>query len=309
MKQYASFKQEHPDKMLLFRMGDFYEMFGEDAVRAADILKIQLTSREKNTENPLPMAGIPAHAAERYMFRLIGAGLKLAIEDSSLSKGIVKRGITRILTPGTVLEDNEANTGVNNYICAVDRDRQNHTALTFCDCSTGETETAVLPPDGDPEYLLSLLSLYRPSEVLMRPLPASKSEWQAPLKSHLEQIGTRGGYPVTVDFPDAYYFDEQACRKRLSEHFNVNTLSVFGIPDTPAAYTSAGALLYYLQETQREVPRHIIRLKPIAREGCMVLDDTTLKNLEIFYNISSASDEGTLFKVLNKTGTGMGRAG
>ncbi len=296
MDQYHAIKEAHRDKLLLFRMGDFYELFFDDAVKAHELLGLVLTSRSKG-ENPIPMAGLPHHQLERYLKDLINAGQKVAIcdqlEDPAAAKGIVKRGVTRVVTPGTVLEEACLPGESNNFLCAVDPGEA-RAGLAWIDISTGEFLVLNVPP----EQLGDEIERLAPAETLVpREAMRDGEALHDTLKHrHLGALSRR----------DDYDFDIAGGARRLLDHFGVATLDGFGLsPDDPAI-GAAGAILAYLGETQLTELAHVRRLRLITRSDHLVLDRTTQRNLELTHALLQGGRDSTLLKVIDRTRTAPG---
>jgi DNA mismatch repair protein MutS len=295
MEQYARIKSSYPGCMLLFRMGDFYEMFFEDAVRSSDILGIALTSRSKGKEGRIPMAGIPWHSAESYIARLIKAGVKVAVceqlSDPRGSKGLVDRGVVEVLTPGTVMSDGMLQEKDNNYIgalyCSEDR-----CGVALADVSTGQFTAGEVSP----ETVSGHLGAFNLTELL---LPERAGE------------GTGGSFDedelgegVTVTRRDDWLFDYGGCHRLLTDHFKVPTLDAFGCEDLREGICAAGALLAYLKEVRLGAVPQIRELRHYHPGGYMHLDEATRGNLEL---VSSPSGrDATLLGLLDHTVTPMG---
>ena len=311
MRQFNALKNEHPDKILFFRMGDFYEMFGEDAVRAAKVLQIALTSRNKNRENAIPMCGVPFHAYEQYLNKLTAAGFKVAIceqvEDPAQAKGLVKRDIVRIVTPGTTVSPQLIHPDRNHFLVALNINlRRKQMGLALVDVSTGEFEVL--------EFSLSKMTriydfLFQvaPQEILFsQSRSLAESEFLEDFTRQMERLLQKVSQPPpAISFLDPYYFDQEAAEKLLKSQFNTLNLSGFGIESLTFGIAAAGALLRYLIETQKSDLHHITHIKQHSFENFMLLDEITLSNLEIFES-HSGNDQHTLFGVLNQTCTAMG---
>ncbi len=295
MKQYQEVKKAHPDCLVMLRMGDFYEMFYEDAVTAARELEITLTARGKG-ETRAPLAGVPFHALETYLGRLVKKGHKVAIveqlEDPKKAKGLVKRGLVRIVTPGTVIESSMLQENENNYVACVTAFGEEY-ALALADVSTGEFW--VVLGTGMATILHELLR-YTPSEcVIPRSLAVN-----AELVAKIKQIGC-----FVNTFDDAFFRVDKA-REGLLLHFKLKSLESFGFEGNGRAIGVAGGLLHYLLETQKNALTHIQKITLRTDEQTMLLDAGTFRNLELVKNIRDGSTRGTLLSVIDKTITPMG---
>ncbi len=291
MKQYLAIKREHPDAILFFRMGDFYEMFMDDAVLAADVLKIALTTRDKGKENSVPMCGIPYHAAPAYLTRLVQAGHKVAIcdqvEDPSQAKGLVKREVTRIVTPGTVVEETLLDAQEPSYLAAVNGSGSEY-GLSLVEVSTGEFLVAGFEGEQGRSRLLSTLAQYTPREILV------PEGWQA------EDLP---GHATSVE---AYRFNQDAAEDSLKDFFNVKTIAGFGDQLDGLALGAAGAALWYLGAVHQGVLGHLRPARVISDEDILVLDENALKNLEIVRTSHDGRRGGSLLGVMDQTVTGPG---
>ncbi len=288
MKQYTAVKDNYPDAIVLFRLGDFYEMFGEDAEKASGILQIALTSRDKSRDNPLPMCGVPYFAAETYISKLIKAGFKVAVceqmEDPKEAKGIVAREVVRVITPGTHTPENPKE---NTYIMALFPAGRKH-GVAAADISTGQFivfETA--------ENIEDELSSFEPKEIM---LPAS-------LRDNIHYQETLSGYYQT--FRDDWSFDYADAYRALTEHFRVSSLDGFGCGGFTAGISAAGALLEYLKITLKENP-DFRKITTFRQTTNMFIDAATQRNLELTHNVRDGSREGTLLWALDETLTPMG---
>lgn len=292
MKQYQEAKKACPDALLLFRMGDFYEMFNEDAKVAARTLNLALTSREKG-ENAIPMAGFPYHQLESYLGKLIAAGLRVAVceqvEDPKEAKGLVRREVTRVVTPGTLTDDALLDPRQSNYLAAVAPG--DPSGLAWVELSTGRFVAAAFAPS----QLADQLARIAPSECLL-------TEDAAPLPAHLndQMMATRR---------PAWAFSQNTARETLTKHFGTMSLEGFGFEGTPAdnqAIRAAGAILDYLAETQKTSLDHIDRLVPYRVSGTLEIDEASRRSLEITRTIRGGRREGSLLAVLDQTITAMG---
>jgi DNA mismatch repair protein MutS len=290
MKQYYSVKASHPDAVLLFRVGDFYETFGEDAIRASEILGITLTKRANGAASSVELAGFPYHALDTYLPKLVRAGQRVAIceqlEDPKLAKKIVKRGITELVTPGVTYNENVLDNRENNFLASLYLERQLY-GIAFLDISTGEFLTS----QGDLAYMDKLLTSFNPKEVLI-------------------QRGQRDAFREA--FGDSYYtfplddwvYTEDNARDKLQRQFGTKTLKGFGVQDLNHGIIASGAVLQYLDLTQHTRTGHISRLSRIEREHYVWLDRFTIRNLEIFQSIYEGAP--TLLDVMDQTVSPMG---
>ena len=299
MRQYYSVKNRYPDAIIFFRMGDFYETFGEDAGVVARELDITLTARGKDRKGDrMPLAGVPHHAADGYIARLVGRGYKVVIcdqvEDPKTAKGVVKREVTRVITPGTLIDSSMLGSAGARYLMAVAPDRKDTFGLAFLDVSTGEF--FVSAGSGGREYadVVSEAVRYRPSEAI---LPEALDEG---LAGRLESIG------VTVSRYRDDAFDPDAACRLLCEQFGTATLDGYGCAQMTGAVAAAGAALHYARETQQSPLPHITGLSTRVPSGTMVLDAITLRNLEITTGIRGEGDRSTLLAALDVTETSMG---
>ena len=292
MKQYMAVKTKHPDCIVMFRMGDFYEMFYEDAKTAARELNITLTSRGKG-EKKAPLAGIPYHAIEPYITKLIKKGYKLAIceqlEDPKFAKGVVKRDVTRIMTPGTVMESNILNERTNNYIMSLTKEN-NQYGIALADISTGEFIVSNISLF---TKLMDEVTRFAPIEIVM-PLSLEKSG----LSSDLIASG------LFISPYDDRHFWEMKAKDTLLEHFKVANLDGYGC--TGLSINAAGALLSYLKDTQKITLPHINRIKVFHNEEFMMLDQNTIRNLELLRNIKENTGAGTFISAIDRTITAIG---
>jgi DNA mismatch repair protein MutS len=293
MEQYAQVKAKHPNDLLFFHLGDFYEMFYEDAKTAARVLGLTLTSRSKG-DSRVPMAGIPIRAAQTYINRLLKAGLRVAVceqlQDPEEAEGIVERGVTRVITPGTLVEESILEEKRNNYLAAAVTDGPK-AGLAWVDLSTGEFRLADLAVERLPDELVRLA----PSEVL---LPAALAEGRA------DAVKQASGGIIT-SWHD-WTFDRDNAVRALGEHFGVKTLSGFGVDDLGPSVSAAGAVLAYLKDTHKGPLKHLTRLERHVPEGRMFLDRQTQASLELCETLRSGERKGTLLWVLDKARTPMG---
>ncbi|MAE17068.1 MAG: DNA mismatch repair protein MutS [Deltaproteobacteria bacterium] len=322
MRQFNAVKQEHPDKLVFFRMGDFYEMFGEDAVVGARVLQIALTSRDKRSEHAVPMCGVPYKAYEQYLNKLTAAGYKVVLcnqtEDAAEAKGLVTREVVRIVTPGTTVSPQLINPDRNHYLLAITLNlRVRRLGAAFADLSTGEFEITEFAQDQLPKFY-DFLAQLDPQEILLaqsrsvaetaflEPLTQRVSQLLAPRDlSLLNGHETEHQLPQRFQFVDPYLFDQDAARKCLQTHFQTHNLAGFGIEHLTLGTTAAGGLLAYLEETQKCNLAHLTSVKAHVFDQTMLLDEATVRNLELF-ETQSGNKQHTLFAVLNHTCTPMG---
>lgn len=299
MRQYLAIKQEYPDSILLYRMGDFYEMFFEDAKTASRILSIALTSRDRDSDNPTPMCGFPYHAAQSYIAKLINENLKVAVceqvEDPKLAKGLVKREVVRVITPGTVLELDLLDARDHNYIMAVHH-RKSGYGLAYLDLSTGDFAIAQFSAAAEDEVGM-VFEAVAPRELVVP---------EAYTQDLKETLFSGAAKRIMVNQLPDYSFGAEAAADLLRRHFGVASLQGFGCENLPLAVGAAGALLQYLQETQKTDLSHLQRLRIHRLEGVMILDQTAQRNLELTKTLINGSRAGTLLDLLDKTVTPMG---
>ncbi len=294
MKQYRDIKKQNPDCLIMLRMGDFFEMFYEDAVTAAKALEITLTARGQG-EKRAPLAGVPYHALETYMGRLVKKGYKVAIveqlEDPKKAKGLVKRGLVRIVTPGTVIESSMLEETENNYILAL-TSFGDEFALAYCDLSTGEFITTSVQ---NVTSLMAEISRLNPSECL---IPES-------LKVNVELMSLIKNTGSFINSLEDYYFKPEKSREILLDHFNLTSLDSFGLEEKKLNLSVSGALIKYLLDTQKNSLSHIKKVI-FSDRNRMIIDSSTLRNLELIRNLRDGTTRGTLLSVLEKTITAMG---
>src|SRR5229473_1329480 len=308
MRQYAAIKKQHPNALLFFRLGDFYELFFEDAVVAARELQITLTSRNKEKDIAIPMCGVPYHAAEGYLSKLLRKGFKVAIceqmEDPKVAKKLVRREVTRVLTPGTAI-DSSVGSEENNFLAALAR-ASGAVGLAALDLSTGEFRATEFRGEDAERRILDELQQLRPREVLYPSgLPLFD---QAPLEKApaLQTTGERARFTETP--LEDWVFAPDYAVPLLENQFGVLSLEGFGLEGKPAAATAAGAILHYVRSTQRGTLEHVDRIGFYDRQECLVLDAVTVRNLELVEPLfANTGNEVTLFRALDATLTPMGK--
>ena len=297
MQQYLETKKDYQDCILLYRLGDFYEMFYEDALTASRELEITLTGKNCGQEERAPMCGVPYHAVEGYLNKLVSKGYKVAIceqvEDPKLAKGIVKREVIRIVTPGTNLNVQAMDESRNNYIFCIAY-FPGKTGISMADVTTGDY---YLTEVDDMRKLQDEIHKYEPSEIVC-------NEQFLVSGYDIEDLKNRLG--ITVYSLAAHYFDDDSCRKNLMKHFRVNSLAGLGIEDFPTGAIAAGALLKYLYETQKTSLAHFTHLYPYLISKYMLLDSATRRNLELTETLREKQKKGSLLGVLDRTKTAMG---
>ena len=290
MKQYNDIKQKYPDACLLFRVGDFYETFGEDAVRASKILGIVLTKRGAGSETETALAGFPHHSLNTYLPKLVKAGLRVAIcdqlEDPKMTKTIVKRGVTELVTPGVSMNDEVLHSKSNNFLASVYFGKKN-IGVAFLDISTGEFLTA----QGNDEYIDKLLQNFNPSEVLVPKV--NKADFKSTF-----------GEDFHVFYLEDWIYKEEYAFEVLTNHFQTNSLKGFGVEDLQEGIIASGAALYYLSETQHNKRQHISILQRIAEDAYVWMDRFTIRNLELYHSYNP--NAVTLLDVIDKTISPMG---
>lgn len=297
MQQYIEIKEQYKDCILFYRLGDFYEMFYDDALTASKELEITLTGKNCGQEERAPMCGVPYHAVESYLNKLVLKGYKVAIceqvEDPKQTRGIVKREVIRIVTPGTNLNMQALEETKNNYIMCVVY-LSNRFGLSIADVTTGDYFLTELD---DKKKLLDEIYKYEPSELICN---------EAFYVSGLDFDDLRNRLGMTIYSLDPWYFDDEMCIQCLKEHFHVSSLKGLGLEDYDSGLIGAGALLRYLYETQKTSLSHISRLLPYTIHKYMLLDSSTRRNLELVETLREKQKKGTLLWVLDQTKTAMG---
>ena len=290
MKQYNAIKVKYPDAILLFRVGDFYETFGENAKKAAGVLGIILTKRGAGSDSETALAGFPHHSLNTYLPKLVKAGMRVAIcdqlENPKMTKTIVKRGVTELITPGVSLNDEVLQSKSNNFLAAVHFGKR-LLGVSFLDVSTGE----YLLAQGNEEYIDKLLQNFNPSEVLV----------QKQFKKKFKELFENRFYTF---FLDDWVFQKEYSVDSLHNHFGVNSLRGFGVQEIPEGIIAAGAVLYYLSETQHNNLKHIQNIRRIAEDEYIWMDRFTVRNLELYH--ASSHNAVTLLDVIDKTISPMG---
>ena len=290
MKQYNEIKRKYPDACLLFRVGDFYETFGEDAIRASKILGIVLTKRGAGSETETALAGFPHHSLNTYLPKLVKAGLRVAIcdqlEDPKMTKTIVKRGVTELITPGVSMNDEVLQSRSNNFLASVYFGKK-QLGVSFLDVSTGEFLTA----QGNEEYIDKLLQNFIPSEILIQ-------------KNNRNQFKELFGERFNVFYLEDWVYKEDYALETLNNHFQTKSLKGFGIEELLDGIIASGAILFYLSETQHNKVQHITNIQRIAEDAYVWMDRFTIRNLELYH--SHSQNAVTLLDVIDKTLSPMG---
>ena len=296
MQRYLELKAQYPDTLLLCRIGDFYELFYEDAQTAARALGITLTSRDKGSTNPIPMAGFPYHQLDNYLRRLITQGFRAAIceqlEDAAQAKGLVKRDVTRIVTPGTITDDALLDPRESNYLAAIVLEKE-AAGLAWLELSTGRFLATTLRSDA----LAEELSRLQPAECLI-----CESFGESQLSTLLP-----AGHRMRLSRRQSWSFSASSCYRQLCEHFQVQSLEGFGWNEERApAHTAAGVLLEYVQETQKAALPHITALEPYVRGSTLLIDESTRRSLELNRSLRDGKRDGSLLSIIDETVTPMG---
>ncbi len=290
MKQYNEIKRKYPDACLLFRVGDFYETFGEDAIRASKILGITLTKRGAGTETETALAGFPHHSVNTYLPKLVKAGLRVAIcdqlEDPKMTKTIVKRGVTELVTPGVSMNDEVLQSKTNNFLASV-YFANKIIGISFLDVSTGEFLTA----QGNAEYIDKLLQNFNPSEVLIQ-------------KNNKSNFKDNFGEDYHSFYLEDWVYKEDYAFETLTKHFQTVSLKGFGVEELKEGVIASGAILYYLSETQHNKVQHITNIQRIAEDAYVWMDRFTVRNLELYHSYNQ--NAVTLLDVIDKTLSPMG---
>ena len=297
MQNYLATKEEYKDCVLFYRVGDFYEMFYDDAKMVSEELELTLTGKECGLQERAPMCGIPFHAADTYITKLIALGHKVAIceqvEDPKLAKGLVKREVIRVVTPGTVISQEELDETRNNYlmciVCTSDRYGMSIADISTGQCLVSETDTA--------QKLKDEIQKFMPSEIICN---------QSLMVSGLDIEDLRTRLRISVSALDDYYFDDDSCQKILKKHFHVSSLKGLGLDDFSCGTIAAGALFQYLYETQKNNMEQMTSITPYFSDRFMLLDSSTRRNLELVETLREKQKKGSLLGVLDRTKTAMG---
>ena len=296
LKQFLDIKNQHPDKLILFRMGDFYETFFDDAKTASKVLGITLTARNKNAVNPIPLAGFPYHALDNYLDKLVKQGLKVVIceqtEDPKLAKGLVKREIIDIITPGSIIDAKLIDKTENNFLAAIYYlEGKEKIGFSLIDVSTGD-------------FLFTEILENQLKDEIMRSKPAEIIIENEEVKSFIEKLSLE--YEPAITIFETWYFDPEEAERMLTTHFGTTTLDGFGAENKPYAKTAAGIALAYIKSLKKNELKHITSLRYYSLENFMQLDEVSRRNLELFKSLRYGTRFGTLISILDKTCTPMG---
>lgn len=312
-RQYLSIKKQYPDTIVFFRLGDFYETFDEDARTVSKVLDIVLTSRNVSKGQRIPMAGVPYHAAENYIARLIKAGYKVAICEqigNQPVKGLVPREVQRVITPGTVVESSLLVAKENNYLAAVVFQGE-QAGLAFADITTGEFAATQLQGSDIDRLVLNEISRLKPAEIILPDASPARAHPARPRARDTRRDGDGTAemfQPLAIpcSYYDGWRFEMDTAQQTLLRHFEVATLDGFGLAGKPLAVQAAGAVIQYVSDTQKQALAHINRLDIYSTDSFMTLDAATRRNLELIETIRTGSSQGSLLGVLDETVTPMG---
>lgn len=297
MQEYVKTKEQYKDCILFYRLGDFYEMFFDDALTVTKELEITLTGKDCGLEERAPMCGVPYHAAETYIKRLIERGHKVAIceqvEDPKQAKGLVKREVVRIVTPGTTFDTMSLDETKNNYLMSI-VSLEDHFGCAVADITTGD---CFLTEMDKPQKLLDEINKFVPAEIICN---------DAFFMSGIDADDLKDRLGICIFPLDSWYFDDDLCRRTLKEHFHVNGLEGLGINDYDSGIIASGALFLYLKETQKTALSHMTTIRPYLAERYMLIDSSSRKNLELVETLREKQKRGSLLWVLDKTKTAMG---
>lgn len=295
MKQYLEIKKSHPNDFLFYRLGDFYEMFFDDAITASKELEITLTGRECGLDERAPMCGVPHHSSQVYINRLTKKGYKVAIceqvEDAKEAKGIVKRDVIRVVTPGTNLNTESLDATKNNYLACIIQ-VNNTIGFSASDITTGDFYTTQVNND---HKLLDEIAKFSPSEIIYKCNENC---------SYIDKI--KDYYSITMNELEEWYIDKERCQQKLKDHFKIHTLEGLGLIDMEIGTIASGALLQYLYETQKNSLHNLITITPYLTDEYMLIDSSTRRNLELVETLREKNRKGSLIWILDKTKTAMG---
>ena len=297
MTQYLETKKQYPDCILFYRLGDFYEMFFEDALTASRELEITLTGKDCGLEERAPMCGVPYHALEGYLSKLVQKGYKVAIgeqvEDPKTAKGLVKREVIRVVTPGTITNSQALEESKNNYLMGIVY-TDGIFGISVADVSTGDYLVTEVKSERN---LIDEIYKFSPSEIICN---------EAFYMSGIDLDDLKNRLHAVISDLDNRFFSDEFCRKLLRDHFHVENLEGLGLSDYETGTIAAGAVLQYLYETQKNSLEHLTRITPYTTGQFMMLDTSTRRNLELIETLREKQKRGTLLWVLDKTKTAMG---
>lgn len=297
LKQYVEIKKEYPDSILFFRLGDFYEMFYDDAKVASKVLGIALTSRNKSGKNPVPLCGVPHHSAEPYLAKLLEEGHKVAVceqvEDPKTAKGVVKRKVVRVLTPGAIIDTEKLDSKSNNYLASVYVNNNSY-GFAYTDISTGAFRTTSF---NSLEALVDEISQIEPKELLIQ----DDND-----RGQISKTELAGTFNPLVTELDSWIWDIDRSKEILLEHLSTKTLEPYGLEEHPDSISASGALIQYLKDTQMEEMPPLHEPAYYEKSDYLLIDDATKRNLELLKNIRGDSEQGTLVWILDQTMTAMG---
>ncbi|MCK5312161.1 MAG: DNA mismatch repair protein MutS, partial [Desulfobacteraceae bacterium] len=302
MEQYLSIKEEYDDAILFYRMGDFYEMFHKDAKKAAPILEIALTSRNKNDANPIAMCGIPVKAADNYIAKLVEENCKVAIceqvEDAALAKGLVKREVVKVITPGMIINEELLDKSSNNFLLALFNNNKK-AGLSFLDISTGEFHTTEVDTENGriPFYLIDEALKTDPGEILLPQYFKDNPGYNYVNNTFANK---------NITYLAKHYFDLSDARQNLCDQFNTRSLEGFGCDSFSSGLSTAGAIISYVKDTQFAKTTHITKIIPYKLSNYLIIDSKSCRNLELLQNLQTQDRKGTLLDVIDKTVTAMG---
>ncbi|MFQ8689257.1 MAG: DNA mismatch repair protein MutS, partial [Blautia sp.] len=297
MREYVKTKEAYRDCILFYRLGDFYEMFFDDATLVSKELEITLTGKDCGLEERAPMCGVPYHAADTYVNRLIEKGYKVAIceqvSDPKTSKGLVQREVVRVVTPGTVLDAVSLDETKNNYIMSIVC-TENHFGCAIADITTGD---CLVTEIDRVQKMLDEINKFSPAEIICN---------DSFFVSGLDTDDLRNRLGICINALDPWHFDQDTCQRALREHFKVGSLEGIGLKDYDSGMIATGALFLYLTETQKNGMSHMTSVRPYSADKFMLIDSSTRRNLELVETLREKQKRGSLLWVLDKTRTAMG---
>ncbi len=297
MQEYVKTKEEYKDCILFYRLGDFYEMFFDDALTASKELEITLTGKDCGLEERAPMCGVPYHAADTYVNKLIEKGYKVAIceqvSDPKTTKGLVKREVIRVVTPGTVLDAVSLDETKNNYIMSIVF-TEDHFGCAIADITTGDCYVTEIDRT---QKMLDEINKFTPAEIICN---------DSFLMSGVDTDDLKNRLNIYVNSLESWHFDQDTCERALKDHFHVSTLEGIGLKDYDSGMIASGALFLYLTETQKSAMSHMTSIHPYSADKYMLIDSSSRRNLELVETLREKQKRGSLLWVLDKTRTAMG---